>query len=146
MLFRSIVVAALLLAAIWMLANPSPNPTCKGTAACFTGDVTSIVDGDTFDVGGTRIRLALVNTPEVGQAGYQEAKDFTANFCPAGSAALVDEDDGQTGGSYGRMIALVYCGGKNLNAALLDAGLAVVLTQYCSVSEFASDAWAAPYC
>ena len=113
--------------------------------------MTHIVDGDTLDVQPTtgdavRIRLTLVNTPEVGQPGYQAGKDVTANTCPIGSQALVDEDDGQTGGSYGRMIALVYCGGKNLNAALLDAGLAVVLTQYCSVSEFASDAWAAPYC
>jgi len=28
-----------------------------------------IVDGDTLDVGSTRIRLALVNSPEMGQPG-----------------------------------------------------------------------------
>src|SRR5436309_15520904 len=100
-----------------------------------------IVDGDTLDVGSTRIRLALVNSPEVGKPGYTEAKQFTAQTCPVGSQALADEDDGQTGGSYGRMIALVYCGGVNLNAALLNSGHAVLVTYYCPVSEFADEQW-----
>ncbi len=48
---------------------PGNNPQCKGTASCFTDSVMYIVDGDTLDVGSTRIRLALVNSPEVGQPG-----------------------------------------------------------------------------
>ena len=116
-------------------------PQCKGTAACFTDTVTYIVDGDTLDVGSSRIRLALVNSPEVGQSGYTDAKQFTAQTCPVGTQALVDEDDGQTGGSYGRMVAVVYCGGVNLNAALLSSGNAVLVVYYCSVSEFASEPW-----
>src|SRR5438128_10795566 len=120
---------------------PGNNPQCRGTAACFTDSVMYIVDGDTLDVGSTRIRLTLVNSPEVGQPGYTEAKQFTAETCPVGSQALVDEDDGQTAGSYGRMIAVVYCSGVNLNAALLSSGHAVLVTYYCSVSEFASAPW-----
>src|SRR6266516_2414920 len=112
---------------------PGNTPQCKGTAACFTDAVTYIVDGDTLDVGSTRIRLALVNTPEVGQPGYAEGKQFTARTCPVGSNALVDEDDGQTGGSYGRMVAVVYCGGANLNAALLSSGYAGLVPSYCKV-------------
>src|SRR5437667_12399337 len=106
--------------------NPPPvtGPQCRGTAACFTDTVTHIVDGDTLDVGSTRIRLTLVNSPEVGQPGYSEAKEFTNQTCPAGTQAFVDEDDGQTGGSYGRMVALVYCQGTNLNAELLRSGQA----------------------
>jgi len=102
---------------------PGSNPQCKGTAACFTDTVTYIVDGDTLDVGSTRIRLALVNSPEVGEPGYAEAKQFTAQTCPVGSQALVD------------------CGGVNLNAALLSSGHAVLVTYYCSVSEFADEPW-----
>src|SRR5437879_13284407 len=58
-------------------SNPPPvtGPQCRGTAACFTDKVTYIVDGDTLDVGSTRIRLTLVNSPEVGQPGYAEAKE-----------------------------------------------------------------------
>jgi micrococcal nuclease len=120
---------------------PTATATCEGTASCFTAEVTHIVDGDTLDVGGTRIRLALVDTPEVGNTGYAEASDATARICPVGSDALVDEDDGQTGGSYGRMIAVVFCGNVNLNAALLTEGYAVLVPYYCSVSEFAPEAW-----
>src|SRR2546428_3031092 len=120
---------------------PGNNPQCRGTAACFTDTVAYIVDGDTLDVGSTRIRLALVNSPEVGQPGYTEAKQFTTLTCPVGSSALVDEDDGQTGGSYGRMVAVVYCGGVHLNGALLGSGNAVLVTYYSSVSEFADEAW-----
>ena len=120
---------------------PGNTPQCKGTASCFTDTVTYIVDGDTLDVGSARVRLTLVNSPEVGQPGYTEAKQFTAQTCAVGTQALVDEDDGQTGGSYGRMVALVYCGGVNLNAALLSSGNAVLVEYYCSVSEFASEPW-----
>src|SRR5207247_8748679 len=121
--------------------NSPENTQCEGTAACFRDTVTYIVDGDTLDVGSTRIRLTLVNSPEVAQPGYSVAKNFTAKTCPVGSQALVDEDDGQTGGSYGRMVAVVYCGGVNLNAALLSSGNAVLVVYYCSVSEFASEPW-----
>src|SRR3989442_6789318 len=92
---------------------PGSTPQCKGTAACFTDTVTYIVDGDTLDVGSARIRLALVNSPEVGEPVYAEAKQFTAQACPVASQALVDEDDGQTGGGSGRKVAVVFCGGVN---------------------------------
>src|SRR2546428_1547493 len=75
---------------------PGSNPQCKGTAACFTDTVAYIVDGDTLDVGSTRIRLALVNSPEVGQPGSAAARQFTAQRCPAGSSVLAAADDGQT--------------------------------------------------
>src|SRR5205807_7209457 len=116
-------------------SNPPPvtGPKCRGTAACFTDTVTYIVDGDTLDVGSTRIRLTLVNSPEVGQPGYAEAKEFTNRTCPVGTQALVDEDDGQTGGSYGRMVALVYCQGTNLNAELVRSGNAVLVPDFCAV-------------
>lgn len=120
---------------------PVTGPQCRGTAACFTDTVTHIVDGDTLDVGAIRIRLTLVNSPEVGQPGYAAAKQFTNQTCPVGTQALVDEDDGQTGGSYGRMVALVFCQGTNLNAELLRTGNAVLVPDFCAVSEFARDAW-----
>lgn len=119
-----------------------PATQCTGSASCFSGAVTRIVDGDTIDVNDVRIRLALANTPERGETGYGEAAAFTAGLCPVGSTALVDEDDGQTSGSYGRMVAKVFCGGRNLNADLLEAGHATILATYCSESEFAGEEWA----
>lgn len=121
--------------------------SCKGSAACITGQVTKIVDGDTLDIGGTRIRLALVNTPEMGVLAYGAAKTFTTEMCPVDSEAVVDEDDGQTEGSFGRMVAVVYCGmgGHSLNEALLNAELADILLEFCGTSEFADERWARVY-
>ena len=125
----------------------TPSLVCKGSADCFMGSVTEIVDGDTLDVNNVRVRLALVNTPEVGDQGYDEAKGFTESVCPLGSQALVDEDDGQTGGSFERLIGLVYCNGNSasLNELLLESNNAVVDERFCSVSEFANEYWVTPY-
>lgn len=123
-------------------AQAPTMPVCMGLASCISGVVTKVVDGDTLDVNRMRVRLALVNTPERGEPGYGEAKAFIASLCPAGSPALVDEDDGQTRGSYGRMVAAVYCGGTLVNEQLLESGKAVLYKNFCSQSEFASEPWA----
>jgi len=117
---------------------------CKGKADCFEGVITEVVDGDTLDVNNVRIRLALVNTPEVDEAGYSDAKQFTETKCKVGTRAMVDEDDGQKGGSFGRMIGLVYCENmdSSLNKALMTTGNAQIFKEYCDVSEFASTGWA----
>ncbi len=80
-----IVAATTVLAVILILVATQPSIHCKGSALCYEGTVEYIVDGDTLDIGGYRIRLTLVNTPESGQAGYEEAKQFTAALCPVGS-------------------------------------------------------------
>ncbi len=121
---------------------------CQGQADCFRGTVTEIVDGDTLDINNVRVRLALVNTPERGQSGYTEAIDFVQSVCGVGTAALVDEDDGQKEGSFDRVIGLVYCGNdninnkKSLNDLLLEGGYAVIYQDFCGISEFSSASWA----
>jgi micrococcal nuclease len=125
---------------------------CDGSTACFRGNVTKIVDGDTLDVNGIRIRLSLVNTPEIGGEHYTEAKRLAELLCPIGSPALVDQDDGQRGGSYGRMIGEVHCNydhyndnnnnSSNLAEQLLKSGFADIMIKHCIDSEFANKTWA----
>ena len=121
-------------------ANPQSN--CSGTAACIPGYVTANIDGDTLKVYGKSIRFALVDAPESGEMGFQDASDFIANACPVDALAVVDEDDMQTGGSFGRIIGVVHCNGMNLNEAILDSGLAVLAVSFCGSSEFGSSTWA----
>ncbi len=123
-------------------ATPDPREYCSGSAACFTGYVTEIIDGDTIRVDGNSIRFALIDTPEAGEYGYGPARDFVGRICPVGSSVLVDEDDLQTQGSYGRMIAVIYCNEMNLNKEVLDRGYAGLITDFCSKSEFSSTLWA----
>ena len=121
---------------------------CLGKADCFTGVVTKVVDGDTVDVNEVRVRLALVNTAEKGEAKYTEATEFVKSVCGVGTKALVDEDDGQPNGIYNRMVSLVYCGENktsSLNQQILQSGYAKILKQYCGVSEFSEQTWAFAY-
>jgi micrococcal nuclease len=115
---------------------------CSGTARCITGFVTKIVDGDTIHVDGVSVRFALSSAPELKGYGGTESRDFIDTVCPVGSDVLVDEDDSQTEGSFGRIIGVVYCNGVNLNSELLDAGLGYLADQFCDSSEFAEDSWA----
>ena len=115
---------------------------CSGTARCITGTVTSVIDGDTIKVDGQSIRFALASAPELNEFQGPEARDFIDEICPVGSEVLVDEDDGQTQGSYGRIIGVIYCNGVNLNEELVDSGLGYLTTGFCDRSEFSNDVWA----
>ena len=53
----------------------------------YEGQITRVIDGDTLIMDQTTIRLSLVNSPERGEPGYQEAKDFASTVCPVGSNA-----------------------------------------------------------
>ena len=117
----------------------------KDCKSCVDGIVNKIVDGDTLDIDGIRIRLALVDTPERGESGYSEATSFTKLSCPVGSTAYYDIDLKQPVGSYGRTIAEVFCDGQSLNEQLLVENHAVVLVKYCSSSEYETSDWAQKY-
>jgi len=118
-----------------------PSFDCSGTARCFTGKVTDVIDGDTIRVGAQSIRFSLASTPELNESGGLDAKQFVELICPVGSDALVDEDDGQTEGSYGRIVAVIYCNGINLNEAVIEAGFGTVDTRFCDKSEFKNEEW-----
>jgi len=118
---------------------------CLGIARCVEGSVTKIVDGDTIHVDGKSVRFALSSAPELKGFGGVDSKNFIDTICPVGSDVIVDEDDSQTEGSYGRIIGVVYCNGLNLNQELLDAGLGYLENQFCDSSEFAEESWAIKY-
>jgi len=124
---------------------------CKDEPVCFSARVTKIIDGDTIDVQHLstgepiRIRLSLTNTQERGEQLYDAGTDFTANLCPVNSRIIFDQDDEQTGGSFGRVIGLVFCGGLLLNEELLESNLAVIDSRFCDESEYGDDGWAQKY-
>jgi len=126
----------------------SPSPTsldCSGTARCISGVVTQVIDGDTIKVDDQSIRFALTSAPELNEIGGLDAKNFVEILCPVGSEVVVDEDDGQTEGSYDRMIGVIYCNGINLSEAVIESGYASLFGEFCSTSEFSSTSWAQKY-
>ena len=123
----------------------APHVNCNDTSLYYEGKVEFLFDGDTIQVEGCKIRLALVDTPEREMPGYNEATVFTSTICPKGSTAIVDQDDLQPHDKYDRILANVICSDKNLSEELLENNHAKLLTRFCDTSEFASEAWATKF-
>ena len=121
---------------------PEQSDCPRSNGLCIEREVTRVIDGDTLDVeGGRRIRLVLVDAPELSESGGPAARDYLTDLC-LGSLALIDEDDFQIGDDpFGRILAVVYCGGTNANAAMISSGRADTYYDFCSASEFGSEAW-----
>ena len=110
------------------------------------GIVTKVIDGDTLDINGIRIRLALVDTPEINQQGYDRAKQFLESLC-LGKKGELDVDSGQRRGDrHGREIGVVYCDGINMNEKLMSNNLARILIEFCDITEFANENWTKSQC
>jgi micrococcal nuclease len=113
------------------------------------GMVSYVVDGDTIDIspvgiaGIQRIRLVCIDTPEKGEEGYEEAKNFVNEMC-LGKDVEFDVDDVTQYDPYNRILAVVYINGTNLNAELLNKGYAEIWEGYnSSKSEFNPHDWIA---
>jgi len=137
-----VIVVVIFLIAAGLLVSPAPLQDCSGTARCITGTVTKIIDGDTIKVNGDSIRFALASAWELDEFKGPQARNLIEEICPVGSTAIVDEDDGQTQGSYGRIIGVIYCNGFNLNEELANSGLGYLSIRFCEISEFGNDSWA----
>jgi len=122
--------------------RPQDSTLCSGSAACFTGVVNRVIDGDTLEVSGERIRLVLVDAPERDTRAGPGATEYLRELCPVGSTALVDQDDLQRTDDYGRMLAVVWCGETRVNEAIIRAGRARLYRRFCRQSEFGLEPWA----
>lgn len=107
-------------------------------AASFVGQA-NVVDGDTIDVGGQRIRLEGIDAPEVAQV----CKSADGRDWPCGRAAIkalkaliAGNDvvcDSHGTDKYGRILAICFADGRDLNATMVKAGLAWAFVRYSQV-------------
>ncbi len=105
-----------------------------------SGICTKVVDGDTIWVLGVgKVRFVGVNTPEKGEPGYHEAKDFVNKLC-LGKPVGLDIDNAKHYDKYNRTLAVVYLeNGTNLNQLILQEGFAEIM--YIPPSEFNPYLW-----
>lgn len=86
--------------------------------------VTYVVDGDTADViidGETvRLRFLDINTPERGEDGYKEAKEYVKEKILNRCVTIKTHGKGK----YGRTLAYVFYNGIELNKELYCLGYA----------------------
>ena len=141
-IIRILLPLVILIITVYFLANQVETPQPSLCKDCYQGTITKIIDGDTLEVDNITIRLALIDSPEYYQEGLKEAKEFTSSICPIGSTAMIDVDKGQITDNYNRIIAVVYCNNRNLNAELIINGHATIDEEFCNVSEFKNEDWA----
>lgn len=89
------------------------------------------VDGDTVDIDGERIRIANIDTPEIGGAKCSterrlglQAKQRTAELMQGKPIRILRGDHGRDVDRYGRTLARIEIGGKDLGEVLIGEGLA----------------------
>ena len=93
--------------------------------------VNCVVDGDTLWIGGEKVRLSDINTPETGDPGCareaalgERATSRLTELVNAGEVTLVrgwGEDDRDR---YGRLLREVHVGGASVGGTLMAEGLA----------------------
>ncbi|MFZ1743471.1 MAG: thermonuclease family protein [Pontixanthobacter sp.] len=99
-------------------------------AQCGSGKrVTCIVDGDTFWLNGTKIRIADINTPEVSHAACSAERDLGHKATSRmrdllNSAPFTVERGGRDEDRYGRKLRIISRDGVSLGSLLVDEGLA----------------------
>ncbi len=95
-----------------------------------------VIDGDTLDVGGVRVRLHGIDAPEVGQTcqtaqgrdwecGTWVSREVRARF--QGAQASCDPVDTDR---YGRTVATCRVDGKDIGRGLVQSGMAVAYRKY----------------
>jgi endonuclease YncB( thermonuclease family) len=95
--------------------------------------IARVIDGDTFELSdGTTIRLKNINTPEKGEKGYAQAKQFLKEF---ENTSVQLEAEGLD--KYGRTLAKVYTS-DYINLELVKNGLATKFMLDSEISEFIS--------
>ncbi|OYW49154.1 MAG: nuclease [Novosphingobium sp. 28-62-57] len=129
-LFRTAATLALLLPSAGSLQARSPDAQAARFDQCGAGPrISCVVDGDTFWLQGTKIRIADINTPEVSQPSCpaeaalgQRAKTRLVELLNSGPFAL--EVQGRATDRYGRALRVVTRNGQSLGAILTAEGLA----------------------
>lgn len=108
---------------------PPARPTATIPANTTTCTVERVNDGDTLTcVGGERIRLLNIDTPEMSQDPFgAQARAVLLNLAPVGSRIEM-EFDVQLRDAYGRILAYLYLpDGRLINEEMLRLGMAVML-------------------
>jgi micrococcal nuclease len=108
-----------LLICLWMIAAPA-----------LAHQVIGIADGDTLtllvDEKPLKIRLANIDAPEKAQPFGERSKQSLSELCVGKDARYQEQDIDR----YGRTVAVVTCGGVEVNRAQVERGMAWVYAKY----------------
>lgn len=109
-----------------MLNQPTVNqPQSQIKILPSEGVVKRVIDGDTVVLAdGTIIRYVGINAPDKGENYYEEAKETNRKMVEGKKIKL--EYDAYTSDAFGRVLAYVWIGDKNMSVEMVRLGLAKV--------------------
>lgn len=94
-----------------------------------------VIDGDTLDLDGRRIRLYGIDAPEARQTCRRDGRNWhcgeeagRALSIAIGNRQMTCEE--RDTDRYGRIVAICFAGGENMNAWMVRNGWAVAYRQY----------------
>ncbi len=95
------------------------------------GRVVRVADGDTITIQTAagkqeKIRLFGIDAPERGQAFGRKSQQTLAALVAGKEVVIEIEDEDR----YGRLVGMVYRGDTNVNARMVEAGMAWVYRRY----------------
>lgn len=94
-------------------------------AGCENAQTTNAVDGDTIDTAIGRVRVIGIDTPEVGEPCYAEAKERTRQLVVGGEVEILIRANSEDVDRYGRKLRTVIIRGVgDLGEILIREGLA----------------------
>jgi micrococcal nuclease len=133
-LLRQWLVAAIVLALLWLLRATQPVVPPAGDPS-LTVRIRRVVDGDTLVLeSGERVRLIGIDTPELARDGRpaepwaEEARDYLRQAVDGGGISL--GFDREERDQYGRRLAYVYRQGRLINEEIIRQGLSRAKTVY----------------
>jgi endonuclease YncB( thermonuclease family) len=100
-----------------------------------TGTVATVVDGSSFILSSMQtVRLADISTPQPGQPGYTEAKNYLTGIIQ-GKTVYLDTDNLAITDQSGRLVCVAYIDYNssyylNVNAAMIQNGYAAPASDY----------------
>ena len=122
-IFIKLIIAVVVLASLFSLVAAESISTYN------TGAVAAVIDGSSFQLssGGT-IKLAAIDTPSSGQAGYTESKNYLTALIQ-GKTVYLDTGTVETTDQQDRLLCIVYIDFnsthyENINMAMIQNGYA----------------------
>ena len=123
--------------AVSFLAGPSLHAAARSNGSDGLAEgIAQVIDGDTIVIGGTRIRLEGIDAPEAGQTcprrwigWWSCGSAATAHLARLiGSRPVNCAPRGHD--KYGRMLAVCFVGGEDINAKMVRQGYAWAFVKY----------------
>jgi endonuclease YncB( thermonuclease family) len=139
-LLTKITITIIIIAVLFPLVTAESIPTDK------TGTVSGVIDGSSFQLSsGETIKLAAIDTPNSGQPGYSESKNYLTTLIQ-NKPIYLDTGVATTTDQQGRLLCVIYLDYnsthyENVNMAMVQNGYAAPNSQNSNVFDVGTWTW-----